>query len=94
MSEEFNENPFMATTPVCVFSNGTDADSWFQQNCSNCINQNKCELERIMLETDDPFYCVIPLHIAKRIGVKYNPLYQQGTLYPACSEKRTGNEPF
>lgn len=92
--KEFNENPFMATTPVCVFSNGTDADDWFSTNCNKCTKQNKCGLEKSMLDSTDSFYCIVPLHIAKRIGIKYDALYQQGQLYKNCKELRIGNEPF
>lgn len=94
MIQEFNENPFMATTPVCVFSNGTDADEWFSHNCNKCVKQNKCGLEKSMLESTESYYCIVPLHIAKRIGINYNPLYQQGNLFSICKEKRTGDEPF
>lgn len=94
MNQEFNENPFMATTPVLVFSNGTDADEWFSHNCSQCVKQYKCGLKRSMLESTNNCYCIIQLHIAKRIGIKYDPLYQQGSLYLSCKEKKTGDEPF
>lgn len=91
--ETFNENPFAKDTPVTVFSTGSQGDGWFEDNCVKCIKNENCELLKKMFDSTDSLYCVIPLWVAKKIGVDYDPLYQQGGLHK-CREFRTGNEPF
>lgn len=91
---DFCENPFCKDTPVMIFSNGSEADGWFYSNCDKCIKNYNCELRHAMLNSLHDFYCVVPLHIAKRIGIDYNPLYQQGSVEVQCREYRQGDEPF
>ena len=40
------------------------------------------------------YYCIVPLHIARRIGIEYNALYQQGRPYSRCDEFDDGSMPF
>lgn len=53
MSEGLNENPFMAITPAYVFTNGTDADYWFQQNCRNIRNATRSMKKRVFIPRID-----------------------------------------
>ena len=88
-----NENPFLKDTPVTIFTQGSEANDWFRRNCGKCVHKVDCELYKAMLNSDG-FYCTVPLHIAKRIGINYNPLYLQGTPHSRCSEFDNGNNPF
>lgn len=91
---DFYENPFYHDTPVTIFTSGSEADDWFHRNCDKCVYNDKCGLQKAMLNSLHDFYCVVPLHIAKRIGIDYNPLYQQGLVGVQCREYRQGDEPF
>lgn len=91
---DFCENPFSKYTPVTIFSQGSEADDWFNKNCCRCDKNFSCELQTAMYNTESDFYCVVPLHIAKRIGISYNPLYQQGSVHSQCNEFQDGNNPF
>lgn len=91
---DFCENPFLKDTPVTIFTSSSEADDWFHRNCDRCVSKDKCDLLHSMLNPLHDFYCVVPLHIAKRIGIKYNPLYQQGSVGVQCREYRNGNDPF
>ena len=66
----------------------------YHRNCDRCVSKDKCDLLHSMLKPLHDFYCVVPLHIAKRIGIKYNPLYQQGSVGVQCREYRNGDDPF
>lgn len=91
--EIFIENPFAKGTPVTIFGSGSQADDWFENNCEKCKNIKSCQLRKKILESNDGLYCVIPLWVAKRLGIDYDPLYQQGELHQ-CQELNTGEEPF
>lgn len=91
---DFCENPFCKDTPVTIFSQGSEADDWINKNCCRCDKHLKCDLQHAIFHTESDFYCVVPLHIAKRIGISYNPLYQQGSVYSQCSEFNDGYNPF
>lgn len=88
-----NENPFLKDTSVIIFTQGSEADDWFRHNCDKCVHKGYCELYKAMLNSNG-VYCAVPLYIAKRIGIAYNPLYLQGTPYSQCNEFDDGNKPF
>ena len=88
-----NENPFSKDTPVTIFSQGSEVDDWMARNCDSCVRQRHCDLYKAILDGAG-VYCVVPLHIAKRIGIDYNPLYQQGITYSQCGEFDDGDNPF
>lgn len=92
--EEFNENPFSEYTPVVIFSSGTEGQDWRSKNCKKCMKIGYCELRNVMLASLLEPYCIVPLYIAKRIGIDYNPLYQQGIVFDRCREYRNDNAPF
>lgn len=96
--KEFNENPFKADTPVSIFSNGTEAECWMNENCDKCIKHSQEELGHCEIEDAIAEGWIgngtIPLHIAKRMGVEYNPLYQSARPYKHCSEFDNGKMPF
>jgi hypothetical protein len=90
---DFCENPFLKDTPVLIFSQGSEGDDWMLRNCDKCKKSAKCDLLKAILNPID-CYCIVPLHIARRIGIEYNALYQQGTPYSRCDEFDDGSLPF
>lgn len=97
--EDFNENPFHRDTKVMIFSSGTEFDDWARRNCDKCLRRNAffdsaCPMYDAMMHSTDDYYCRIPLYLAKMIGIKYDPLYQQGQVGLSCREFYDGQQPF
>ena len=99
-SEKFNENPFLAHTPVKPFSNGSEYESWHDNNCA------KCKGYECKSKTEDEAGCKlayhldlgtitgeVPLWVVKEIGCEYNPLYQYAKLHSRCT-KLENNDSF
>ena len=96
---KFNENPFKKNTQVKCFSNGNDYMLWLSSNCNNKCKryfknhpESNCNLNDMIILSGKKGF--IPLHIVKKIGAKYDPLYCQAKLNQQCREYSCEGSPF